>query len=166
MSKHTITLGRALKIVKKIQGELSIAKVSFHGNRVREDMVQYATDSKASAQRYHELMDALINLRSVIYNTNGPVAKQLYTVSECKAAIAELSRLDTNAAPEEDTEILYEEGRAQHRKVKHQVRLFISAQEKADMLKALQERLEAADEILEAFNHKTLVEVELPDGLI
>lgn len=152
----TVTLAKALKYKNRLIERIGWTMQQLEQwNSIMEGS-EREVDVRQMAEDYDRLTDALVTLKMVITEANGPIQRDIFRMSEVKGKIDMLRRLNTRHGKtlndggmwrEESKEVVYE---ATIRKagVDEQVR-------------ALQAELDEIQDRLDAHNHTTQVEIDI-----
>ena len=138
-----MNLRKALKEKNTVAGNLNHLFHRMRENNIIEDGQSRPYNSKEVLSEINQEIDQLIELKVKLQLANTPILKDIYRVSELKVLIRQLRYMECNDS----------------RKISSGIITYhiatIKADERDQLIKSLEEEIEAIHERIDAFNFRT-----------
>jgi hypothetical protein len=148
-----VTLARALKLKNQAVREVTTraANVQKHNSHRVDNKVNYSAADEMALLK--SALDKLISIKATIAISNGPIYEKIHRMGELKGFIQHLRSIDTKEGKES-----LNRGYGQPEK---EVEYVVTYSDKAveAMIREVEKQLEALQDEIDGFNHKTLVEI-------
>ncbi len=138
-----MNLRKALKEKNKVAGNLNQLFHRMRENNITEDGQSRPYNSKEVLREINQEIDQLIELKVKLQLANTPILNDIYRVAELKVLIRQLRYMECNDS----------------RKISSGIITYhiatIKADERDQLIKSLEEEIEAIHERIDAFNFRT-----------
>jgi sugar-specific transcriptional regulator TrmB len=138
-----MNLRKALKEKNKVAGNLNHLFHRMRENNITEDGQSRPYNSKEVLREINQEIDQLIELKVKLQLANTPILNDIYRVAELKVLIRQLRYMECNDS----------------RKISSGIITYhiatIKADERDQLIKSLEEEIEAIHERIDAFNFRT-----------
>jgi hypothetical protein len=138
-----MNLRKALKEKNKVAGNLNHLFHRMRENNITEDGQSRPYNSKEVLSEINQEIDQLIELKVKLQLANTPILNDIYRVAELKVLIRQLRYMECNDS----------------RKISSGIITYhiatIKADERDQLIKSLEEEIEAIHERIDAFNFRT-----------
>ncbi|MEN9332949.1 MAG: hypothetical protein RLY35_129 [Bacteroidota bacterium] len=138
-----MNLRKALKEKNKVAGNLNHLFHRMRENNITEDGQSRPYNSKEVLREINQEIDQLVELKVKLQLANTPILNDIYRVAELKVLIRQLRYMECNDS----------------RKISSGIITYhiatIKADERDQLIKSLEEEIEAIHERIDAFNFRT-----------